>query len=39
MDPVFREIFEHHQLLDLRVQNVPGGVRVVETSNDPRRRC
>jgi hypothetical protein len=35
MDPLFREIFENHQLIDLQVQNVPGGVRVVETSNDP----
>jgi hypothetical protein len=35
MDPLFREIFEHHQLLDLRVENVPGGVRAIETSDDP----
>lgn len=36
MDPVFREIFEHHDAIEMRVRNVPGGVVVTETSDDPR---
>jgi hypothetical protein len=35
MDPVFREIFEHHQAVRMDVEEVPGGVFVVETSADP----
>lgn len=35
MDPVFREIFEHHEAVEMDVQEIPGGVVVVETSADP----
>jgi hypothetical protein len=35
MDPLFREIFEHYRRIDMHVENVPDGVRVVETSRDP----
>jgi hypothetical protein len=35
MDPLFREIFEHNGQIELRVEELPGGVRVLETSNDP----
>ncbi len=35
MDPLFREIFEHHDAIEMRIENVPGGVRVTETSSDP----
>ena len=35
MDPVFREIFQHHQKIHMQVEEVPGGVRVTETSEDP----
>jgi hypothetical protein len=35
MDPVFREIFEHHAEVEIDVEPVPGGVLVVETSADP----
>lgn len=35
MDPVFREIFEHHDQIEIQIQEVPGGVRVIETSKDP----
>jgi hypothetical protein len=35
MDPVFREIFEHHEAVRMDVEQVPGGVLVVETSTDP----
>jgi hypothetical protein len=35
MDPVFREIFEHHTEVDMDVQPMRGGVVVVETSADP----
>ena len=35
MDPLFREIFEHHDKIDMRIEEVPGGVRVTETSADP----
>ncbi|HZA51065.1 MAG TPA: cupredoxin domain-containing protein [Myxococcaceae bacterium] len=36
MDPLFREIFEHHEKIRMRVEEVPGGVRVTETSDDPK---
>lgn len=36
MDPLFREIFEHHRQIHMQVEEIPGGVRVVETSDDPR---
>ncbi len=35
MDPVFREIFEHHTKIHLEIDNIPGGARVTETSKDP----
>lgn len=35
MDPVFREIFEHHEAVDMEVKETRGGVVVVETSDDP----
>jgi hypothetical protein len=35
MDPVFREIFEHHAEIAIDVEPVRGGVLVVETSADP----
>lgn len=35
MDPLFREIFAHHEEIDLRVDEVDGGVLVAETSQDP----
>jgi hypothetical protein len=34
MDPVFREIFEHHEAIEMEIEEVPGGVRVTETSED-----
>lgn len=35
MDPVFREIFRHHEAIEMVIEDVPGGVVVVETSDDP----
>ena len=35
MDPLFREIFRHHEAIEMEVERVPGGVLVVETSSDP----
>lgn len=35
MDPVFREIFKHHGKIEMEIEEVPGGVRVTETSSDP----
>ena len=35
MDALFREIFEHHDKIDMRIEEVPGGVRAIETSEDP----
>ena len=35
MDPLFREIFRHHQQIEMDIEHVPGGVRVTETSDDP----
>lgn len=35
MDPAFREIFDHHEQIKLEIEEVPGGVRVQETSEDP----
>lgn len=34
MDPLFREIFRHHEKIELEIEEVPGGVRVAETSED-----
>lgn len=35
LDPLFREIFRHHDKIQLEIEDVPGGVRVTETSSDP----
>ena len=35
MDPVFRELFRHHEKVRIEIEEVPGGVRVLETSEDP----
>jgi hypothetical protein len=35
MDPLFREIFEHHDAIDMQIESVSQGVRVTETSADP----
>lgn len=34
MDPLFREIFEHHEAIEMEVEETAGGVLVVETSRD-----
>lgn len=34
-DPLFREIFRHHDKIRLEIEDVPGNVRVTETSTDP----
>lgn len=35
-DPVFRELFANRERIDLTIEDVPGGVRVLHTSDDPR---
>jgi hypothetical protein len=35
MDPLFREIFEHHDEIEMDVTPIQGGVLVVETSANP----
>jgi hypothetical protein len=35
MDPLFREIFEHHEKIEMQIEEVPDGIRVTETSDDP----
>lgn len=35
MDPLFREIFEHHDAIELEVNRLPAGVVAIETSDDP----
>ena len=35
MDPVFREIFRHHAEVEMDIEQIPGGVLVVETSSNP----
>ena len=35
LDPLYREIFRHHDKIKLEIEDIPGGVRVTETSNDP----
>jgi hypothetical protein len=34
-DPLFVELFRHHDKVKMEVADVPGGVRVTETSDDP----
>ncbi|MQA24356.1 MAG: hypothetical protein GEU94_02550 [Micromonosporaceae bacterium] len=35
MDPLFREIFEHHETIEMQLTDIDGGVEVVETSPQP----
>ena len=35
MDPLFAEIFEHHTKIRMDIDEIPGGARVTETSEDP----
>ena len=35
MDPLFREIFEHHRKIEMEIEDISGGVRVRETSRHP----
>ncbi len=35
-DPLFREIFANHQHIHMAIEDVPGGVRVKETADEPR---
>lgn len=34
-DPLFREIFRHADKIQIKVEEIPGGMRVTETSGDP----
>jgi hypothetical protein len=34
-DPVFRDVFAHHEAISLVMKDVPGGVEVTETSEKP----
>ena len=34
-DPVFRELFANRDRISLRIEDIPGGVRVLHTSDDP----
>lgn len=34
-DPTYAELFRHHEQIEMQVEEVPGGVRVRETSTDP----
>ena len=36
MDPLFREIFANHEHIHMKIDDVPGGVRVTETADEPR---
>jgi hypothetical protein len=36
LDPLFAEIFKQHRQIDLQVEQLPNGVRVMEISSDPR---
>lgn len=35
MDPVFRELFANRDRIALEIEDIPGGVRVLHTSEDP----
>lgn len=35
MDPVFRELFENAEKIELQITDIEGGVEVLETSKDP----
>jgi hypothetical protein len=34
-DPLFREIFSHHEKIEMKIEEIEGGVRVTQTSADP----
>jgi len=34
-DPTFAELFRNHDKIEMQIEDVPGGVRVLETSKDP----
>ena len=34
-DPLFVELFKHHDKIKMTITDIPGGVRVIETSDDP----
>jgi len=34
-DPLFAEIFRHHDKIDMKIEKTKNGVRVTETSVDP----
>jgi len=34
-DPTFAELFRHHEQIEMQIEEVPGGVRVRETSPNP----
>lgn len=36
MDPVFRELFRHRDKAAMKIEDIPGGVRVIHTSDDPK---
>lgn len=36
MDPLFREIFQHHDAIRMEIEEIEGGVRVTERSDDPK---
>jgi uncharacterized protein YdcH (DUF465 family) len=35
MDPLFRELFEHADKIDMQIEDLENGVLVIETSQDP----
>ena len=35
MDPVFRELFRHRDRATMEIEDIPGGVQVLHTSEDP----
>lgn len=35
MDPLFRELFRHADKIDMQIEDIENGVRVLETSEDP----
>jgi uncharacterized protein YdcH (DUF465 family) len=34
-DPLFSEIFDHYEQIDMQIETIEGGVKVTETSADP----
>jgi hypothetical protein len=34
-DPLFEQLFLHHRFIEMKIEDIPGGVRVLETSADP----